>query len=129
INEDYAVQMGKFFDSVFKWLVKTKILEDSGKGFKITKETRSAVLVGIDPIDYLQTKDILSNLTRDIEEARLIEVLFNFRLPQEIRPRTLAPSIDELKVLGIEPLKEWYLKLIPERLNIKKTVLQRWMIE
>lgn len=128
-NEDYTAQMGKFFGSVFKWLVKAKILENTEKGFKITKETRSAVLAGIDPIDYLQTKDILSNLTGDIEEARLIEVLFNFRLPQEIRPRSLAPSKDELKVIGIEILKDWYLKLIPERLNIKKTVLQRWMDE
>ncbi|MCK4566689.1 MAG: hypothetical protein KAU48_05200, partial [Candidatus Thorarchaeota archaeon] len=99
INEDYTAQMGKFFGSVFKWLVKAKIVEKSGKGFKITKETRSAVLAGIDPIDYLQTKDILSNLTGDIEETRLIEVLFNFRLPQEIRPRTLVPSKDEMKVL------------------------------
>ncbi len=129
INEDYTAQMGKFFGSVFKWLVKAKILEDSSKGFKITKETRSAVLAGIDPIDYLQTKDILSNLTGDIEEARLIEVLFNFRLPQEIRPRTLVPSKDEMKVLGLETLKDWYMKIIPERLNIKKTVLQRWMDE
>ncbi len=129
INEDYTAKMGKFFGSVFKWLVKAKILEDTEKGFKITKETRFAVLAGIDPIDYLQTKDILSNLAGDIEEARLIEVLFNFRLPQEIRPRTLAPSKDELKVLEIKTLKDWYLKLIPERLNIKKTVLQRWMDE
>ncbi len=129
INADYTAQMGKFFGSVFKWLVKAKIVEKSGKDFKITKETRSAVLAGIDPIDYLQTKDILSNLAGDIEEARLIEVLFNFRLPQEIRPRTLVPSKDELKVLEIKTLKDWYLKLIPERLNIKKTVLQRWMDE
>ncbi len=129
INEDYTAQMGKFFGSVFKWLVKAKILEDTEKGFKITKETRSAVLAGIDPIDYLQTKDILSNLTGDIEEARLIEILFNFRLPQEIRPRTLVPSNDELKILGLETPKDWYMKIIPERLNIKKTVLQRWVDE
>ncbi len=129
INEDYTAQMSKFFGSLFKWLVKAKILEDNGKGFKITKETRSAVLAGIDPIDYLETKDILTNLTGDIEESRLIEVLFNFRLPQEIRPRTLVPSKDELKVLGLEDFKDWYLKIIPERLNIKKTVLQRWVDE
>jgi len=129
MNADYTAQMGKFFGSIFKWLVKAKIVEDTGKGFKITKETRSAVLAGIDPIDYLQTKDILSNLKGDIDEARLIEVLFNFRLPQEIRPRTLVPSKNELKVLGVESLKDWYLKIIPERLNIKKTVLQRWVDE
>ncbi len=50
-------------------------------------------------------------------------------MPQEIRPRTLVPSKAELKILGLEALKEWYLKLIPERLNIKKIVLQRWVDE
>jgi len=129
INIDYTAQMGKFFGSVFKWLVKAKILENTGKGFKITKEARSAVLAGIDPIDYLQNKDILSKLTRDIEESQLIEVLLNFRLPQVIRPSTLVPSKDELKVLGLEAPSDWHMKQVPERLEIKRLVLQRWLDE
>ena len=129
INTEYTAQMGKFFGSVFKWLVKAKILESSEKGFKITKEARSAVLAGIDPIDYIETKDILSNLKEDIEESQLIEVLLNFRLPQAIRPRTLVPSKDELKVLGLEAPSDWYMKLVPERLAIKRMVLKRWVDE
>ena len=129
INAEYTSQMSKFFRSVFKWLVKEKLIEDSGKGFKITKEPRSAVLSGIDPIDYLQTKSLLAKLADDIEESKLIEVLLNFRLPQVIRPRTLVPSKDELKVLGLEAPSDWYMKLVPERLEIKRIVLQRWIDE
>ncbi|MBE0526114.1 MAG: hypothetical protein IH631_04180, partial [Candidatus Thorarchaeota archaeon] len=114
-DADYTTQMSKFFGSVFKWLTKEKMIEDSGKGFKITEETRSAILAGIDPIDYLETKKILSKLTGDIEESQLIEVLLNFRLPQAIRPRTLVPSSDGLKVLGLEAPSDWYMKLVPVR--------------
>ncbi|MCK5264428.1 MAG: hypothetical protein KAR03_02385, partial [Candidatus Thorarchaeota archaeon] len=128
-DSDYTAQMSKFFGSVFKWLTKEKMFEESGKGFKITKESRAAILAGIDPIDYLHTKKMLSKLTEDIEESPLIEVLLNFRLPQAIRPRTLVPSSDELKVLGLEAPSEWYMKLVPVRLDIKKSVLQRWIDE
>jgi len=129
VDKNYETQMGKFFGSMFKWLVKEKIVEDSGNGFKITKETRSAVLAGIDPIDYLQTRKILSTLTKDIDESKLIDVLLNFRLPQAIRPRTLVPLKDELKILGLDAPSEWYMKLVPQRLEIKKIVLQRWIDE
>jgi len=128
-DAEYTAQMSKFFGSVFKWLTKEKMIEESGKGLIITKETRSAILAGIDPIDYLETKKILAKLTGDIEESQLIEVLLNFRLPQAIRPRTLVPSADELKVLGLEAPLDWYMKLIPVRLDIKKSVLQRWIDE
>ena len=129
VDTNYSTQMGKFFGSMFKWLVKEKIVEDSGKGFKITKESRSAVLAGIDPIDYLQTRKILSTLTKEVDESKLIDVLLTFRLPQAIRPRTLVPLKDELKVLGLEVPSEWYMKLVPQRLEIKKIVLQRWIDE
>ena len=128
-DTDYTAQMSKFFVSIFKWLTKEGVLEDSGKGFKVTKETRSAIMAGIDPIDYLETKKILSKLTGDISESELIEVLLNFRLPQVIRPRTLIPSADELKVLGLEAPLDWYMKLVPVRVEIKKSVLQRWIDE
>lgn len=129
IDTEYTAQMGKFFGLVFKWLTKAKILEESGKGFKISNESRLAILAGIDPIDYIQTNKILSKLPNDIDESQLIEVLLNFRLPQAIRPRTLMPSKDELKVLDLEAPQEWYLKLVPERLETKRIVLQRWIDE
>lgn len=128
-DENYRIQMGKLFVSIFKWLVKEKVVEDTGKGFKITKETRSAVLAGIDPIDYLHTRKILSALPKDVDESKLIDVLLSFRLPQAIRPRTLVPLKDELKVLGLDEPSEWYMKLVPQRLEIKKIVLQRWIDE
>ena len=128
-DSDYTAQMSKFFGSVFTWLTKEKMFEDSGKGFKITKESRAAILAGIDPIDYLHTKKMLSKLSEDIEESQLIDALLEFRLPQAIRPRTLVPSKNELKVLGLEAPSEWYMKLVPVRLEIKKAVLQRWIDE
>ncbi|MFW9843518.1 MAG: DEAD/DEAH box helicase [Candidatus Thorarchaeota archaeon] len=128
-DAEYTAQMSKFFGSIFKWLTREKMLEDTGKGFKITKESRAAILAGIDPIDYLETENILSNLAGDIEETQLIDVLLKFRLPQAIRPRTLIPSVNELKVLGLEAPSEWYMKLVPERLDIKRSVLQRWIDE
>ncbi len=129
IDPEYASQMDKFFGSIFKWLVKEKMIEDNGNGFKISKEARDAILAGIDPIDYIETKKILSNLTKDIDEAKLIDILLSFRLPQAIRPRTLVPSKDELNVIGLGPPQEWYMKLVPLRLETKKTVLQRWIDE
>lgn len=129
VDPSYETQMSKFFESMFKWLVKEKIIEDSGKGFKTTKETNSAVIAGIDPIDYLQTRMILSSLPENVEESKLIDVLLNFRLPQAIRPRTLVPLKDELKVLELEAPSDWYMKLVPQRLETKKTVLQRWIDE
>jgi len=129
MDTNYLAQMDKFFGLLFKWLVKEKMIEDSGNGFKISKDARDAILAGIDPIDFMETKKILSNLKKDIDEAKLIEVVLSFKLPQAIRPRTLVPSKDELNVLGLDPPQDWYLKLVPLRLDTKITVLQRWIDE
>ena len=105
------------------------MIEKSENGFKISKEARDAILASMDPIDYIQTKKILSGLTKDIDEAKLIKVLLSFRLPQAIRPRTLVPSKEELEIVGLDAPAEWYMKLVPLRLETKNTVLQRWINE
>jgi replicative superfamily II helicase len=129
LDKEYSSRLNKFFDSLFDWMVDVKMLEESKTGFNLIKEARDAVLSGIDPIDYIQTAKELAEVKSDISDSELVELLLRFRLPQSIRPRTLIPSKEEIMALGLEPPEEWYLKLIPGRLKIKLSVLQRWLDE
>ncbi|MBN2230917.1 MAG: DEAD/DEAH box helicase [Candidatus Thorarchaeota archaeon] len=129
VDQDYASKAGKFFDSMCAWLEREKLLETSSKGFNMTKDTQGAVLSGLDPVDFLQTRSLLHNLETGVDDDTLIDLLLRFRLPQSIRPRTLVPTKDELDIMGLPDPEDWYLKLVPERLEIKRTVLKRWLDE
>jgi replicative superfamily II helicase len=129
LDQNYRSRMNKFFDSLFDWLVDEKLLVESKNGFSMVKEFRDAVLSGIDPIDYMQNGKVLSEVKSDIDDSELVELLLKFRLPQSIRPRTLVPSEKEIAVMELKPLEDWYLKLVPGRLEIKRAVLKRWLDE
>ena len=129
MNQIYVDKMNKFFDSMFSWLVKEQILSASGKGFKIEKDARLAILAGLDAIDYIQKKGIISRLKESDDESKFVDLLLSFSLPQSIRPRTFVPSKDELRIMGLTPPETWYMNLVPERAEIKKKVLERWRNE
>ncbi len=128
-DQDYTSNTNKFFDSLFEWLADEKILETAKGGYSLVKEARDAVLSGIDPVDYIQTKKEFSRIDADTADSELVELLLKFQLPQSIRPRTLVPSEREVAAMGLEPPEDWYLKLIPARLEIKRSVLKRWLDE
>lgn len=129
MSQEYVDKMNRYFDSMFSWLAKDKIVVISGKGFKIDKDARLAILAGLDPIDYIQKKDVLSRLKETDTESDFIAVLLDFRLPQLIRPRTFVPSKNEMKLMEVHEPENWYMKLVPDRMEIKRTVLERWLDE
>ncbi|MFW9958123.1 MAG: DEAD/DEAH box helicase [Candidatus Odinarchaeota archaeon] len=129
LDQDYSSNMNKFFDSLFEWLVDEKILETARGGFCLVKEARDAFLSGIDPVDYIQTGKEISKTNEETTDNELVELLLKFQLPQSIRPRTLIPSAREVAAMGLEPPEGWYLRLVPGRLEIKRSVLKRWLDE
>lgn len=129
MKQDYMDKMSGYFDSLFSWLTKEKILEMGGKGFKIDKDARIAIRAGLDPIDYIRKKDTLSRLKTTDSESELIRLLLEFQLPQSIRPRTFVPSESELSIMRLPEPESWYMKLVPERVAIKREVLERWLDE
>jgi len=129
MDEEYTKTMSKYFASMFTWLTKEGVLETTAERVKVNKEARMAVLAGLDPIDYIQTKDVLSKLKETEVESTFIELLLSFRLPQSIRPRTFVPSKSELAIMHLSTPEDWYMNLVPERREIKRTVLERWLDE
>ncbi len=128
-DQEYTEKMNKFFETMFAWLAKEKILEADTKGYKIDKEARKAILAGMDPIDYIQVKNTISNLKEIDSESMFIDLLLCFHLPLSIRPRTFVPSKNELKIMELNPPEEWYMSRVPEREEIKRRVLERWLDE
>ncbi|MFW9907557.1 MAG: DEAD/DEAH box helicase [Candidatus Thorarchaeota archaeon] len=129
IDHDYSSNMSKFFDSLFKWLTDEQIIQTAKGVFSLVKEARDAILSGIETVDYIQTKKELTSIEADTADSELVELLLKFQLPQSIRPRTLIPSEQEIAVMGLDPPEGWYLKLVPGRLDIKRSVLKRWLDE
>ena len=129
MNQEYREKMNRYFEAMFAWLIKEKILELGTKGYKINKEARNAILAGLDPIDYIQAMNRISKLKESDPETAFIAMLLSFRLPQSIRPRTFIPTKSELKIMELNPPEEWYMNLVPEREEIKKRVLERWLDE
>ncbi|MHA1768824.1 MAG: DEAD/DEAH box helicase [Candidatus Thorarchaeota archaeon] len=125
VDRDYADSMDSFCDSVLNWLLEEDVFEENEKGLKMTKDSKDAVVAGLDIIDFLRVRTVSNKAT----DSELVDLLLDLRLPQVIRPLTLMPSIAEMKILNLEPPDEWYLKMVPDRRNVKKTVLQRWMNE
>jgi helicase len=129
IDQDYNSRMSNFYDSMFDWLVDEEMLEEVKGDFSLPKEARDAVLSGINPIDYIRIRKELSELESTASDNDLVDLLLKFQLPQSVRPRTFVPSEGEIEVMRLEPPEDWYLKLLPGRLEIKRAVLKRWLDE
>jgi replicative superfamily II helicase len=129
IDQDYNSRMSDFYDSMFDWLVDEEMLEEVKGDFSLPKEARDAVLSGIDPIDYIRIRKELPELESTASDSDLVDLLLKFQLPQSVRPRTFMPSKGEIAVMRLEPPEDWYLKLLPGRLEIKRAVLKRWLDE
>jgi replicative superfamily II helicase len=129
LDQDYSSRQEGLFDALFTWLADEKVLESTKSGFNLNRESRDALMSGIDPIDYIKMRKGLSQVRTDNTDSELIDLLLEFRLPQSIRPRTLVPLEAESKILKLEPPEDWYMKLVPSRLEIKRSVLKRWVDE
>ena len=129
IDEDYRSGMKKFFKTLFSWLVKQGVFEEVDSGFKLSKDARSAVHANLDISDYLQIKNRLSTIDDDSDQPTLIDLLLQTQMPQSIRPRTSMPSRMELKLMGLDPPEDWYVRRVPERHDVKKAVLEGWLDE
>lgn len=128
-DNDYSSSMKKFFRTLFNWLVKQGVFEEVENGYKLAKDARSAVQANLDLSDYLRVKTSLSKISDDSDEPVLIDLLLSTQLPQSIRPRTFMPSKMELKLMGLDPPEEWYIRRVPKRHDVKRTVLERWLDE
>ncbi|MHA2395868.1 MAG: DEAD/DEAH box helicase [Candidatus Thorarchaeota archaeon] len=129
IDKDYRSGMKKFFRTLFNWLVKQGVFEEVGNDFKLSKDARSAVRANLDISDYLRIKNKLSKISDDSDEPALIDLLLQTQLPQNIRPRTSVPSKMELRLMGLEPPEDWYIRRLPERNDVKRAVLENWLDE
>ncbi|MHA2147720.1 MAG: DEAD/DEAH box helicase [Candidatus Thorarchaeota archaeon] len=128
-DKDYSSSMKKFFKTLFKWLVKQGVFEKVVNGYKLAKDARNAVQADLDINDYLRVKTVLSKIDNDSDEPVLIDLLLRTQLPQSVRPSTFMPSKIELKLMGLEPPAEWYIQMVPERHDVKRAVLERWLDE
>ena len=124
-DEEYAATLEDLADKVIDWLISEGVFEKADKGLRICKDSKEAILAGMDLVDYLTVRRDLNI----VKEEELIDLLLDMRLPQVIRPVTLLPLIAELEVLNLEPPDDWYLRQEPDRRNVKKMVLERWMNE
>jgi helicase len=129
VDKDYSSGMKRFFSSLFRWLVKKNIFEKIEKGYKLSKDARSAILANIEVIDYVQVCGPLSKLKEDVDESSLIALLLQCRMTQTLRPRSFLPSKVELDMMNLDPPEEWYLQRVPERQAVKTAVLERWLDE
>jgi hypothetical protein len=129
IDNEYNAGMKKFFKTLFNWLVKQDVFEEIEKGFKLSKDARSAVQANLDISDYLRIKTKLSKLNESSGEGALIDLLLQTQLPQSIRPRTFMPTKMELRLMGLEPPVDWYIQRVPERHAVKRFVLEKWLNE
>jgi replicative superfamily II helicase len=129
IDVDYRSGMKKFFRTLFGWLVKQGVFEEVETGFKLSKDARNAVRANLDISDYLRIRDKLSKIDDNSEESVLIDLLLQTQLPQSIRPRTSVPSKMELRLMGLDPPEDWYVRRLPERHDVKMAVLQSWLNE
>jgi len=129
VDKEYSAGMKRFFSSLFKWLVKQGVFEKVEKGYKLSKDARSAILVNIDVTDYVQISGPLSKLKEDANESSLIDILLQCRMTQYIRPRSFVPPKIELDIMNLDPPEDWYLRRVPERQSVKTAVLERWLDE
>lgn len=129
IDDEYRSGMKKFFRTLFNWLVKQGMFEEVESGFRLSKDALSAVHANLDISDYLRIKDRLSKISDTSDEATLIDLLLETQMPQSIRPRTSVPSKMELKLMGLDPPEDWYVRRLPERHDVKKSVLESWLDE
>jgi superfamily II DNA/RNA helicase len=129
VDREYSSGMKRFFNSLFTWLVKKKIFESVKKGYRLSKEARSAILTNIEVVDYVQVCGPLSKLKEDTDESNLIALLLQCRMAQTLRPRSFVPSKMELDVMNLDPPEEWYIQRVPERQAVKTVVLEGWVDE
>ncbi len=129
IDNEYRSGMRKFFKTLFNWLVKQDVFEKVESDFRLSKDARSAVHANLDISDYLRIRESLSKINDDSDEPVMIDLLLQTQLPQSIRPRTSVPSKMELKLMGLDPPEEWYVRRLPERHDVKRAVLENWLNE
>ncbi len=129
VDPEYGPRMKKAFSTLFDWLVENGVLEKSDSRLRISKEARSVVASGINIVEYVALRDLISSLQQDSAESDLIDLVLGFSLPQTLRPRAYVPTEIELRLTEIEPPDQRYLSFKQGRDRFKKLVLEGWLNE
>ena len=129
IDQEYRVNMKKFFNSLFRSLLRENVFEEVSNGFRLSKDARSAVKASLDISDLLRIDNDLAKIDETTKQSALIDLVLKTQLPQSIRPRTFMPSKMELKLMGLDPPEEWYIRRVPERHDVKRAVMESWLDE
>lgn len=128
IVEECTDRIKEMFQILFTWFLDKGVFIKTDKEYKISSEAKSAVLSGIDLIQYVEVQDTLQKLDSPSEDE-LVKLILEFRLPQSMRPRSQVPSDIELKAMGLEPPEDWYLTVSKGRAEVKERVLKSWIHE
>ncbi|MGY5862375.1 MAG: DEAD/DEAH box helicase [Candidatus Thorarchaeota archaeon] len=129
VDSQYMEKMEEIFDTMFLWYQKVGAIEAVEKGLRLTKETRSAVKVGFNIIEYYKVRESLLGLKERMLESDLVDIVLAFSIPQSIRPRTVLPSDIEMQMTGIDRASDRYVELVRGRREIKKQALIHWINE
>jgi replicative superfamily II helicase len=129
VDSEYRRKMKKIFSTLVDWLEENDVLRKSDGRFRISKEARSAVTSGINIVEYVASREVISSLRQDPGESELIELLLRFSLPQTLRPRAFVPTEIELRLAEIEPPDQRYRDFKKGRDQFKRLVLQGWLNE
>ncbi|MHA2379504.1 MAG: DEAD/DEAH box helicase [Candidatus Thorarchaeota archaeon] len=129
VDSEYRRKMKKIFSTLVDWLQENDVLKKSDGRFRISKEARSAVTSGINIVEYVASREVISSLRQDPDESELIELLLRFSLPQTLRPRAFVPTEIELRLAEIEPPDQRYRDFKKGRDQFKRLVLQGWLNE
>ncbi|MFX1264836.1 MAG: DEAD/DEAH box helicase [Promethearchaeota archaeon] len=129
VDIEYNRRMKKIFSTLIDWFEENAVLEKSDGRLRISKEARSVVTSGINIVEYVASRDIISSLQQDTGESELIDLLLRFSLPQTLRPRAYVPTEIELRLAEIEPPDQRYRDFKKGRNQFKMLVLQGWLKE
>lgn len=128
-DPDYIDEMKTIFGTLFDYLLTEKVFETKDGKFVLSKESRAAISAGVNILEFLRTKKMLTDLDEKVEQGTLIDLILGFTLPSSIRPRNIVPTDFEIELMQIKPLNDWYLQFSRNRYNVKCVVIQAWVDE
>jgi hypothetical protein len=129
MDDAYEQTNESMFEILFDWVVKEGILVRKDRKYILGKEAKAAINSGINIIDYVKIKKVISGLEPTASNEDLVDLIMSFEIPQSIRPRSSIPTKIEIIASGLEPPDDWYKELAVQRSEVKKQVLLGWINE